>query len=122
MFPDLAVAEACVTCHNEHPESPKRDWRLGDVMGATTWTYPSETVSLDELTTILAALRKGFRDAYSGYLEKAEGFSSPPAIGPHWPREGEYSLPTADDFMAEAGRRASPETLSALLAAGSPNG
>jgi adenylate cyclase len=23
----------CVSCHNSHPESPKRDWRLGDVRG-----------------------------------------------------------------------------------------
>jgi PAS domain S-box-containing protein len=24
---------ACVTCHNQHPDSPKRDWKLGDVRG-----------------------------------------------------------------------------------------
>jgi hypothetical protein len=24
---------ACVTCHNTHPESPKKDWKEGDVRG-----------------------------------------------------------------------------------------
>src|SRR5688572_3305801 len=30
---DLMVAQACVTCHNSHPDSPKTDWKLGDVRG-----------------------------------------------------------------------------------------
>lgn len=32
-IPDLMSAQACVDCHNQHPESPKRDWKLGDVRG-----------------------------------------------------------------------------------------
>lgn len=31
---DLAIANSCVTCHNTHPTSPKRDFKKGDVMGA----------------------------------------------------------------------------------------
>ena len=23
----------CVSCHNSHPESPKKDWKVGDVRG-----------------------------------------------------------------------------------------
>jgi methyl-accepting chemotaxis protein len=30
---DKLVNESCVKCHNTHPESPKRDWQLGDVRG-----------------------------------------------------------------------------------------
>lgn len=30
---DLMVAEACVTCHNSNVNSPKRDWKLGEVRG-----------------------------------------------------------------------------------------
>ena len=115
MFPDVAVADACVSCHNAHPESPKHDWRLGDVMGATTWTYPSREVSLDEELAMLKALRKGFRDAYTSYLDKAATFSPPPPIGSRWPRDG-YALPAADEFMAEVRRRTSEETLDRLLA------
>lgn len=29
----VVMAEACVACHNVHPESPKRDWKIGDVRG-----------------------------------------------------------------------------------------
>lgn len=116
MFPDLAVAEACVTCHNQHPESPKSDWQLGDVMGATTWTYPQETISLTQLLDTLAALRQAFGDAYSAYLEEAASFSNPPEIGQRWPTEG-YFLPDLETFMAEVARRTAPESVDALLAA-----
>jgi signal transduction histidine kinase len=27
------MGAACVACHNTHPESPKRDWKVGDVRG-----------------------------------------------------------------------------------------
>jgi hypothetical protein len=33
IYPDKAVANACVDCHNQHRDSPRRDFRLGDVMG-----------------------------------------------------------------------------------------
>ena len=29
----VIMSQACVTCHNTHPESPKRDWKVGDVRG-----------------------------------------------------------------------------------------
>ncbi|MCQ0989961.1 adenylate/guanylate cyclase domain-containing protein [Jiella marina] len=29
----VLMGEACVQCHNTHPESPKRDWKVGDVRG-----------------------------------------------------------------------------------------
>ena len=29
----VIMAQACVACHNAHPESPKRDWKVGDVRG-----------------------------------------------------------------------------------------
>jgi len=30
---DTMVSPACVSCHNSHPQSPKTDWKLGDVRG-----------------------------------------------------------------------------------------
>jgi hypothetical protein len=33
VYPDKAVAEACVSCHNNHKDTPKRDFKLDDVMG-----------------------------------------------------------------------------------------
>jgi adenylate cyclase len=29
----VVMAAACVACHNSHPDSPKRDWKIGDVRG-----------------------------------------------------------------------------------------
>ncbi len=29
----IIMGEVCVTCHNTHPDSPKRDWKVGDVRG-----------------------------------------------------------------------------------------
>jgi signal transduction histidine kinase len=29
----IIMSAPCVSCHNTHPESPKRDWKVGDVRG-----------------------------------------------------------------------------------------
>jgi hypothetical protein len=34
VYADLAVAPRCAGCHNAHPDSPKHDFKLNDVMGA----------------------------------------------------------------------------------------
>jgi adenylate cyclase len=94
--------------------------RLNEVMGATTWMYPASEVTLEELMQILRALRQGFREAYSAYVDKAKSFSAPPAIGERWPREG-YYLPAVEVFLAEAAKRASHETLAAIHAALEPS-
>jgi PAS domain S-box-containing protein len=33
MATPVLMRKACVTCHNTHPDSPKRDWKVGDVRG-----------------------------------------------------------------------------------------
>ena len=33
VYADVASVEACVSCHNGHAKSPRRDFKLGDVMG-----------------------------------------------------------------------------------------
>lgn len=40
---DLLKA-SCVTCHNTHPDSPKRDWKVGDVRGILEITQPLESI------------------------------------------------------------------------------
>ena len=40
VYPDVAVAPVCVTCHNEHKDSPKTDFELGDVMGGVVIRIP----------------------------------------------------------------------------------
>jgi class 3 adenylate cyclase len=33
MATPVLMGEVCVACHNTHPDSPKRDWKVGDVRG-----------------------------------------------------------------------------------------
>jgi hypothetical protein len=40
VYPDFAVSKACVSCHNSHPNSPKRDFKLNDVMGGIMLSFP----------------------------------------------------------------------------------
>ena len=40
VYADTAVVEACITCHNGHKDSPRRDFQLGDVMGGVVIRVP----------------------------------------------------------------------------------
>jgi hypothetical protein len=40
IYADRAVSESCVTCHNSHANSPRRDYKLNDVMGGIIITIP----------------------------------------------------------------------------------
>ncbi len=40
IYADVAVAQACIACHNQHPNSPRRDFKLNDVMGGIIITIP----------------------------------------------------------------------------------
>ena len=42
IYSDLAVSQACIDCHNGHRLSPKRDFKLNDVMGGVAITIPLE--------------------------------------------------------------------------------
>lgn len=115
MFADIAVAKACIECHNEHPQSPKDDWQLQELMGATTWAYPRDKVTFDELLTMLETLQQACAEAYQRYLKKVSTFDHPPLIGERWPRDG-YFLPSREVFMAEIQRRVYPRVLTTLMA------
>ena len=40
VYADVAVAQACVTCHNNHLDSPRTDFELNDVMGGIVVRIP----------------------------------------------------------------------------------
>jgi hypothetical protein len=40
IYPDIATSESCVTCHNNHPNSPKTNFKIGDVMGGILINLP----------------------------------------------------------------------------------
>lgn len=43
VYADVAVVQVCATCHNEHKDSPKTDFELGDVMGAVVIRLPMDS-------------------------------------------------------------------------------
>lgn len=42
IYSDKAINTTCITCHNAHPLSPKRDFKTGDLMGGIVITIPLE--------------------------------------------------------------------------------
>lgn len=116
MFPDFAMAKPCVDCHNKHPETMKTDWVMGDLMGATTWTYPQDSLSFDELKAIITAYRQGVETAYSAFLDEVKGFKEHPVpeIGNKWPAKG-YYLPSTEVFLDSIKQMASVQTLNGIL-------
>ena len=47
----MIMSATCVSCHNSHPDSPKKDWKIGDVRGVIeiTQRYRSVAVSAEDL-------------------------------------------------------------------------
>ena len=57
MAADFASAPACVSCHNANPDSPKRDYELGDIMGSLVVTVPvTEEFSSAQRQSVYIAL------------------------------------------------------------------
>ncbi|QUM75984.1 diguanylate cyclase [Moritella sp. 24] len=48
----IFMEPSCVNCHNYHPDSPKKDWQVGDLRGAIGVTVPLNGDN-EELTTIV---------------------------------------------------------------------
>ena len=40
VYPDVAVSDACTSCHNDHKDSPRADFELGEVMGGVVIRVP----------------------------------------------------------------------------------
>lgn len=40
VYPDVAVAPACTSCHNGHKDSPRNDFKIGDTMGGVVIRIP----------------------------------------------------------------------------------
>lgn len=40
IYPDIGVAGACISCHNAHKDTPRTDFKLGDVMGGVVIRIP----------------------------------------------------------------------------------
>ena len=90
---------------------------FGDVMGATTWQYPKDSLSYKEAMDVLGAYAQGTTDIYNEYLDEIANFESSekPVIGDKWPEEGNY-LPTPEVFLDSVRKLSSYETMKGLMA------
>jgi signal transduction histidine kinase len=52
----IRMGKNCVSCHNSHPESPKTDWKVGDVRGIQEIIRP--------LDNVVAETRAGLKDTF----------------------------------------------------------
>jgi signal transduction histidine kinase len=52
----IKMGKGCVACHNSHPESPKTDWKVGDVRGVQEIIRP--------LDNVVADTREGLKDTF----------------------------------------------------------
>ncbi|MBX2882773.1 MAG: DUF3365 domain-containing protein [Granulosicoccus sp.] len=43
VYADVAVAPVCATCHNDHVDTPRSDFKIGDVMGGVVIRIPLES-------------------------------------------------------------------------------
>jgi signal transduction histidine kinase len=59
LMADVASAQSCVDCHNAHAQSPKRDFKLNDVMGGLEIVIPMEKYLGESRTDMLATLTGG---------------------------------------------------------------
>lgn len=56
------MRQSCVSCHNSHPDSPKTDWKVGDLRGVLEIIYPLQSLTaeantgLRELSLLLGAI------------------------------------------------------------------
>jgi signal transduction histidine kinase len=50
----ITMGKGCVSCHNTHPESPKKDWKVGEVRGIQEVIRP--------LDNVVAETRAGLKD------------------------------------------------------------
>jgi adenylate cyclase len=116
MYPDYASSKPCVTCHNEHTKTPKKDWELNDMMGATTWSYPRKDVSVAEVLRYTTALRAAALETYGLYLTKIGTFKATPApaIAAKWPSDGMF-VPTLAEMKKAIEVQNNALTLQILL-------
>ncbi len=113
MYPDIASAPGCVSCHNDHPDSAKHDWKLIDLMGAATWTYPTAAISQAELHESIGYVYKAIARSYQTYIEKAQSFSTQVQIGAEWPEKGKMALPDTAVFMSAVIQATAQPTINA---------
>jgi two-component system, sensor histidine kinase and response regulator len=67
----MRMNQTCVNCHNAHPDSPKRDWQVGDIRGLQVVILPASQISSENqlgLAYIVAFIIASFISIFSVIL------------------------------------------------------
>jgi len=72
-IPDFLTTQACVNCHNSRPDTPKNDWKLGDIRGAIEIITPitdemAANKEMEEKILIFIGLNSLFLILYIAYI------------------------------------------------------
>ncbi|MBI2400907.1 MAG: DUF3365 domain-containing protein [Deltaproteobacteria bacterium] len=60
MIPDIATSQTCVDCHNAQAASPRKDYRIGDVIGGLEIVIPIESEMAAAMDDIWRSIAYGF--------------------------------------------------------------
>lgn len=104
VYPDLAVTQSCVTCHNAHPKSPKTDFKLGDVMGGIVINLPlgrryqknarsKITLPPEVVTDYVHSILESNRTVYSRQIVNRLETRGMLKTQEHWKKEKALMLP-----------------------------
>jgi len=109
IYADLAVTKACISCHNNHPKSPKQDFKLGGVMGGIIINLPlqdtgEETenplISPEVVADYVHAVLESDRTVYSQHIVNRLQDKNIAYASEHWWEENALLLPA--QFLLDA--------------------
>ncbi len=97
VYPDFATNASCTSCHNLHPDSPKRDFAVGDVMGGVVIEFPfdpqKESLAPEVVAEYVHDILQADRTVYSTLIvERLQGKGILRA-SQHWALENGLPLP-----------------------------
>ncbi|NKB81427.1 MAG: DUF3365 domain-containing protein [Nitrospirales bacterium] len=113
IYPDVAISQSCVNCHNEHPNSSKKDYQLGDVIGGILINVPLSNVPLAEkgkvflvppqiVSDYIHATLESDRYVYTEHVVKRMAAADIVEAKEFWIDEN--ALPLPDQFLLNTGR------------------
>ena len=96
VYPDKAVSKSCVSCHNGHSKSPKKDFKLGDVMGGISITIPLDRKNLipaKKVANYIHAVLESDRMIYTEYVVNRLQNNNVVRVSENWWKENALLLP-----------------------------
>ena len=73
VYPDNAVSMACVSCHNNHKDSPKKDFKINENMGGVVIRIPlnassSGQINMENYANSVSSVIKAHRTSYAKFI------------------------------------------------------